>query len=87
MKNEFIDLSVKLQKILGKEGLFIIPFEEPGLPFYSNHSPEQRTQIIEQMKTLLVLAEDLQISNLKVTDPANLIRIFFKKANLNAQLG
>jgi hypothetical protein len=84
VKNEFIDLSVKLQKILGKEGLFIIPFEEPGLPFYSNLSPEQRTQIIEQMKTLLVLAEDLQISNLKVTDPANLIRIFFKKANLNA---
>lgn len=84
MKNEFIDLSVKLQKALGKEGLFIIPFEEPGLPFYSNLSREQRAQIIEQMKTLLELTTDMQANNLKVTEPANLIRAFFKKFNLHA---
>lgn len=84
MKNEFIDLSVKLQKILGREGLFIIPFEEPGLPFFSSLSPEQRTQIIEQMQTLLEIANDLQAHNLKVTEPANLIRTFFKKFNLHA---
>lgn len=84
MNNEFIDLSVKLQKVLGKEGLFIIPFEEPGLPFFSNLSPDQRTQIISQIKTLLELSEDMQAHNLKVTEPANLIRAFFKKFNLHA---
>ncbi len=84
MKNEFIDLSVKLQKVLGKEGLFIIPFEEPGLPFYSSLSKDQREAIIEQMKTLLEIAKDLQAHDLKVTEPANLIRTFFKKFNLHA---
>lgn len=84
MKNEFIDLSVKLQKVLGREGLFVIPFEEPGLPFYSSLSFEQRQQIIGQMQTLLEIANDLQAHNLKVTEPANLIRTFFKKFNLHA---
>lgn len=84
MKNAFIDLSVKLQKVLGKEGLFIIPFEEPGLPFFSGLSKDQRAQIIGQMQTLLDIANDLQAHNMKVTEPANLIRTFFKKFNLHA---
>lgn len=84
MKNEFIDLSVKLQKILGKEGLFIIPFEEPGLPFYSSLAADQKKLIIGQLQTLLEIAQDLQAHNLKVTEPANLIRTFFKKFNLHA---
>ncbi|WP_409477540.1 hypothetical protein [Pseudobdellovibrio sp. HCB154] len=84
MKNEFIDLSVKLQKVLGKEGLFVIPFEEPGLPFFSSLTREQKDVILEQMQTLLEIAQDLQAHNLKVTEPANLIRTFFKKFNLHA---
>ncbi|MCM2352584.1 MAG: hypothetical protein NDI63_03130 [Pseudobdellovibrio sp.] len=84
MKNEFIDLSVKLQKVLGKEGLFVIPFEEPGLPFFSSLTSEQKDVILEQMQTLLEIAQDLQAHNLKVTEPANLIRTFFRKFNLNA---
>lgn len=84
MKNEFIDLSVKLQKVLGRERLFVIPFEELGLPFFTSLSHEQRTQVIQQMQTLLEIANDLQSHDLKVTDPANLIRTFFKKFNLHA---
>lgn len=84
MKNAFIDLSVKLQRALGKEGLFIIPFEEPGLPFFSNLSKEQCSQIIEQLKVLLEITEEMQAQQIKVTDPANLIRVFFAKFDLHA---
>lgn len=84
MRNEFIDLSVKLQKVLGREGLFIIPFEQPSLPYFSNLSPEQRAQIILQLQTLLEIAIDLQSQNLKITEPENLIRKFLKKFNLHA---
>lgn len=84
MKNEFIDLSVKLQKVLGKEGLFVIPFEEPGLPFFSSLTGEQKLVILEQMQTLLEIAQDLQAHGLEVTEPGNLIRTFFKKFNLHA---
>lgn len=84
MHNQFRELSVKLQGILGKEGLYLIPFESPALPFFSTLSAEHQREIIDLLNTLVDIASDLQSQKLKVTEPINLIKTFFKKFNIHA---
>ncbi|MES2801108.1 MAG: hypothetical protein V4654_01330 [Bdellovibrionota bacterium] len=84
MQNQFRDLCVKLQGLLGQEGLHIVPFESPSLPFFTSLTQEHQSQIIDLLNTLVEIALDLQSQKLKVTEPINLIKTFFKKFNLHA---
>lgn len=84
MKDQFIDLSVRLQKVLDQEKFHIVPFEDASLPFFSKLTPSEQQLIIDQLKNLLEIGWDLHSQEKKITEPANLIRTFFKKFNLHA---
>jgi len=82
VKTEFIVLSLRLQQILAHEQFYFTPFENAELPYFSNLSLVQQSQIIEQVKTLIELGEELQLHGNKLSASADLIRIFFKKFKL-----
>lgn len=82
MNDEFVKLSLHLQKMLAKEEFYFTTFENKSLPHFSNLTSAQQIQIVNQLKTLIELGEDLQQQGKKLSNSADLIQTFFRKFKL-----
>lgn len=82
MNDEFISLSLRLQKMLAKEEFYFTTFESKALPYFSNLTSAQQIQIVNQLKTLIELGEELQQQGKKLSNSADLIQTFFRKFKL-----
>lgn len=75
-RNRFAELATGLAAMAAAEGVRIVPFRDPGLPYFFAASFSQREHVLKMLELTVQLATDVQRRGEKISDSAPLIWAF-----------